>query len=96
MFPALRFDDPGRLTLLLRCAVAACLPTIACFGYYTMEKLGNDNPPWSVVAVLAYPAAIVGLIGIAATLLSRRRSHSMLLVASACLTLPAIFVLLLT
>lgn len=75
-------------TSLLRLAVALALPTMACFSYYTLNDLNEATGPSPLLVSLAYPLAIVGVIGIAAIWVSKRRSPVLLILAAVCFALP--------
>ena len=79
---------------LIRAAVAVAVPTIACFGYYSLESLGDDKGPWTLPVILAYPMALIGLIALAAQLLSPSRSKLVLWLSALCIVMPILFLFL--
>jgi len=80
---------------LLRAAVALAVPTIACFGYYSLAYVDQEGSAWSTLVILAYPTALIGLVGVVAVLVSRRRSRALLWLAFVCLAVPLVFLLVL-
>jgi 4-amino-4-deoxy-L-arabinose transferase-like glycosyltransferase len=60
---------------LIRFAIAVALPSIACFGLYSLDHVAEDNSSWTVPVILAYPAALIGLGGLAMAVLAPRRSN---------------------
>lgn len=80
---------------LLRIAVAIAISTIACFGYYSLAYIDQEQSAWTLPVVLAYPIALAGLIGIAAALMSERRANLLLWLALLCFLVPAVFLLML-
>jgi hypothetical protein len=79
---------------ILRSALAALAiigtPTVACFGYYSLENLDDVHAALASIVVLAYPTAFLGLMWLFATLSSGRRSRPHLWLASLCLALPTL------
>jgi len=79
---------------ILRSAIAVLVivgtPTVACFGYYSLENLGDVHAALASIVVLAYPTAFLGLVWLLATLSSGRRSGSRLWLAALCLALPTL------
>ncbi len=59
---------------LIRVVIAVALPTVACFGFYSIDHLDQDNSVLILPTILAYPLALIGLIGLTKTLLSRQSS----------------------
>ena len=80
---------------LIRLAVIVALPTIACFGYYSLDYVGQERGVLATLTVLAYPTAIVSSIGVVAVLLSRKRSRALLWLTSLCLAGSIAFLLIL-
>jgi hypothetical protein len=77
------------LQVLTRLAVGILVPTMACFGYYTLDALDESRSAWAIPAVLAYPMALIGLIGLVSAVRAPRRSALGLWLWTLCLILPA-------
>lgn len=75
-------------------AVAVAIPSIGCFGYYTLQDLGEAGTRWAALVILAYPVALIGLVWLVATSFSPRRTKLRLLASALCFTVPAGFLLL--
>ncbi len=85
--------SPKKLAALVRLAVMLLVPTMACFGYYTLEGLDPARSAWAVPAVLSYPTALVGLLGLVSTLRAPQPTRVRLLLWSLCLMLPVALLL---
>ncbi len=72
----------------LRVAVWVAIPTMACFGYYTLDGLGEARSAWAIPAVLAYPVAVIGAVGLVATLGAARPRRAVLWFWSLCVVAP--------
>ena len=79
---------------LVGIAVAVAVPGIACFGFYTLDAVGEAGRRWAALVILAYPLALVGLVSLVATFFSARRTALRLLVSAICFAVPALFLLL--
>ncbi len=74
--------SPG-LAAILRAVVALTVPTIACFGYYS---LGTNNPAdssWATLVILAYPLIIVSGLGLVSVFTSDSNRRLKLIFSSA-------------
>jgi len=69
------------------------VPTMACFGYYTLDGLAPSRSAWAIPAVLAYPSALVGLLGLVSTLRAPRPTRTRFVLWSLCLVLPVALLL---
>ncbi len=49
---------------LTRLVVIIALPTIACFGFYSIDYLDQENSYLILPTILSYPLALIGLIGL--------------------------------
>jgi hypothetical protein len=82
---------------LLRSALAVMLivgtPSVACFGYYSLESLGDVHGALASIVVLAYPMAFIGLVWLVTTLSSARRGRPHTWIAALCFALPALLLL---
>ena len=78
---------------LIKLAVIIAVPTMACFGYYTLDALPDSKSAWAVPAVLAYPAAVCGAIGLVAALRAPQRSTRMLALWALCIAAPCALLL---
>ena len=85
--------SPNKLAALVRLAVMLLVPTMACFGYYTLDGLDPARSAWAIPAVLSYPAALVGLIGMVSTLRVPQPSRARFVLWSLCLVLPVALLL---
>ena len=74
--------------------VAVAVPSIACFGFYTLEAAGEAGKHYPTLVILSYPATLIGLVWLVAAALSERRTVSRLLIPLACFLIPAVFLLL--
>ena len=81
------------LSRLVRLAVMLLVPTLACFGYYTLDGLEPSRSAWAIPAVLAYPTALVGLLGLVSTLRTPRPSRTRFVLWSLCLVIPVALLL---
>jgi hypothetical protein len=73
---------------LIKLAVIVVVPTMACFGYYTLDALPPARTGWAIPAVLAYPACVIGGVGLVCALRAPRRSPSVLALWALCVALP--------
>jgi hypothetical protein len=85
--------SPNKLPALARLTVMLLVPTMACFGYYTLDGLDPARSAWAIPAVLSYPAALVGLLGLVSTLRAGQPTRVRVLLWSLCLTLPVALLL---
>lgn len=85
--------SPNPLSGLVRLAVMLLVPTPACFGYYTLDELGPGQSTWAIPAVLAYPTALVGLLGLVSTLRAPQPSRTRSVLWSLCLVIPVALLL---
>jgi hypothetical protein len=66
------------------------VPSIACFGYYSLDSLGDvSSGTGRTLIVLAYPLALLGLVGLLAAAFSPSRPPWWVWSAAACFALPA-------
>ena len=79
---------PDSMHNLVRLAVAVAVPTMACFGYYTLDALGEARSAWAIPAVLAYPLALIGAVGVVLALRAPQRHNGVLLLWSLCVAVP--------
>ena len=79
---------------LVRLAVVVAVPTIACFGYYALADLGAERSSWAVPVVLAYPTALIGLVGLAGALMAPQRSRAKLWLSALLFVVAALFLVL--
>jgi hypothetical protein len=49
---------------LIQLVVVMMLPTVTCFGYYSLEYLGEDKATWALPVMMAYPVALIGMVGL--------------------------------
>ncbi len=80
---------------LIRFALIVAVPSIACFGLYSTDYLDEKNGVWAVPAILAYPVALIGIGGLAMTLLSPKRSKPRMLLWTVIAAIPILFLLIL-
>jgi hypothetical protein len=78
---------------LARLAVVIMVPTMACFGYYTLDALDESRSAWAIPAVLAYPAALIGLVGLVSTLRAPSPTRTRLALWALCLLAPVVLLL---
>ena len=74
--------------LILRLATWLALPTVGCFGYYSVVALGTDNNGSLLPVILAYPTALIGAIGLGGQIFFPRRTRSKVRVWTLVLVLP--------
>lgn len=79
---------------LVGIAVAIAVPGIGCFGFYTLQYMGEAGARWATLVVLAYPLALIGLTWLVATVFSPHRTKLRLLASALCFAAPALFLLL--
>ena len=60
------------LHLLIRVAIAVAVASIACFGLFSVNDLRDENRSGTAPVILAYPAALIGIGGLAMVLVSTR------------------------
>ena len=66
-------SSPHRPRWLITLIIIVALPTIACFSYYSLNDQNNfgfnggDSSFWATAVILAYPTALIGLIGLVMT-----------------------------
>lgn len=73
---------------LLRVAVMLALPTLTCFGYYTLDGLPAERNAWAIPAVLAYPLVLIGAVGLMSALRAPARSRLALALWALCTAVP--------
>ena len=76
---------------IVKTAVVLALPLVACFGYYTAERLGNASTVITLAAVLAAPLALIGLASTVAEVHRRPRRGALLAGSLAACLAPALF-----
>jgi hypothetical protein len=76
---------------LLRAATFLALPTIACSGYYSLNRLGDDAGRWATLVILAYPVILISLLVLVSALLAPQISKLKLWASGACLILASTF-----
>ena len=69
-----KMPSPNLPHRLIRLAIVVAIPAIACFGYYSVDHLSENNNQWTTLVLLAYPTILIGVIGLGMTLLSPRNS----------------------
>jgi hypothetical protein len=80
-------------TALAKVAIVVSLPLLACFGYYTVERLGDAGVALTIAAMLAGPLALLGGAGML-TLASRRpRPRALFAAAALAFIAPALFLM---
>jgi hypothetical protein len=79
---------------LVGAILMVAMPSIACFGYYSVSSLGEASGAASMLIVLAYPMALIGLCALVATAMSQQRTSRRLWTAALCFAVPATFLLL--
>lgn len=82
--------SPNKLSGLVRLAVMLLVPTMACFGYYTLDGLDPSRSAWAIPAVLAYPTAVVGLLGLVSTLRMPHATRTRWVLWLLCLVVPVV------
>lgn len=85
--------DSSVLRWLIAVIVAITVPSIACFGFYSLDAAGEVGKRWPYLVILAYPVALIGLIWLLASVLSARYTLRGLLFPTACFAIPALFLL---
>lgn len=79
--------------------IAVAIPTIACFAYYSLDELSDtdmlreENRFWHSAIILAYPASLIGLIGLVMTHYSPKKSLMKYSAWGACMLFPVVFLL---
>ena len=82
------------LRKLIGLAVAVAVPSIGCFGFYTLDAMGETGKHWPTLVILAYPIALVGLVSLVVTAFSSQRTTLRLLISAIFFIVPALFLLL--
>jgi len=85
--------DSSILRWLIAVIVAISVPSIACFGFYSLDAAGDVGRRWPSLVILAYPVALIGLIWLVASVFSAKRTLRGLLFPAACFVVPALFLL---
>lgn len=78
----------GRPPWFVPVVIAVAVPTIACFGYYSLAFLGEEHSIWALPVILAYPVALIGFIGLVTTLASPQCSKLQRRLWTLCLIIP--------
>ncbi len=65
----------GLTRLLAGIIIAVALPSIACFGWYSMDSVQNASTALRAMVVIAYPAALIALTLLMLAFISARRSR---------------------
>ncbi len=73
--------------------IIAVLPLLACFGYYTAERLNNPTSLQIFAAVLAAPLTLIGLASTLTQLLRRPRRTRLIFTSLAVFLAPTLFLL---
>ena len=73
---------------LVKLVVVVALPTFACFGYYSLELLGEEKGIWAALVILAYPVFIIGFVGLFRAFLSSERTKLELSLWMLCIIVP--------
>lgn len=74
---------------------AVAVPGVACFGYYSLEDLGESARRFSTLIILAYPLALIGLLALVASAVAHPRSPRRLWASALCFVLPTLLLLVL-
>lgn len=53
---------------LLRLVIIIALPTVSCFGFYSVRDLAEESLWLTIPIVLAYPVTLISIIGIVSAL----------------------------
>jgi hypothetical protein len=78
---------PSLARLLVGVVIALAMPSIACFGWYSLASADKAGALVQAVVVAAYPAAILSLALLVLAHFSSRRSRRRVLVSAICLAL---------
>jgi len=73
---------------LIQLIVVVALPAVTCFGYYSLNYLGEDEAIWALPVMMAYPVALIGMVGLFRALFSPGRSRLALLLWALCIIVP--------
>ena len=76
---------------IVKTEVVLALPLVACFGYYTAERLGNASTVITLAAVLAPPLALIGFASTVAEVHRRPRCGALLAGSVAACLAPVLF-----
>jgi len=87
-------NTPNLPQWLVRIIIIVAIPTIACSGYYSLQHLGEKESVWTTPTLLAYPIALIGIIGLATALSSPQSSRLKIGLWTLCLAIPIAFLLL--
>jgi hypothetical protein len=78
---------------LIQLVIVLALPTVTCFGYYSLEYLDEDEAIWALPVMIAYPVALIGMVGLFRVLRSQGRSRLALSLWTLCVIVPVMFLL---
>lgn len=77
---------------LIRLVIIVALPTVSCFGYYTLDYI-DTSKGWLVLLVIAaYPTALIGVVGFFMSVTSSGRNRFATLLWAICVLVPVIFI----
>lgn len=48
---------------LIKLIIIVALPTVTCFGFYSVDHLDSNNSLLILLVILSYPVALIGIIG---------------------------------
>ena len=87
-------DSSSLVRFLVGVVVAVAVPGIACFGYYRVDEISKINGIWTTLVILAYPAALIGLIMLLTTYFSAQPTKNRIVISTFCLIIPLLFLFL--
>jgi hypothetical protein len=78
---------------LIQLVIVVTLPTVTCFGYYSLDYLGEDKAIWALPVMMAYPVALIGIVGLFRALRLPVCSRLKLSLWALCIIVPVIILL---
>ena len=78
---------------LIQLVIIVSLPTVSCFGYYSLEFLEEKKSMVVLLVIISYPVALIGLVGLFRSLISPERTKLALSFWGLCLIMPTIIII---
>jgi hypothetical protein len=76
---------------LLKAALAILLPLLACFGYYTAERLEAPSLAMTILSMLAAPLALIGASGALSLFAQRLQRPAAFWLSVGAFVVPSLF-----
>ena len=78
---------------LIRLVIVVALPTLMCSAYYSLARLNDSQSHLVLPVIIAYPIALIGLIGFMKTYSPLADDKSKRYLWTLCTIIPVLFLL---